>query len=163
MTFNSNDKSIPPTSIQIVGVNEIGTLLRRSRRVQRLTLSEASEEIGVSAATLSRLERRLDTSTSSQTASMPDVRTLDLICKWLGVSVAGGVLTESERGDVQTSDISTPMAVEAHLRADRNLDSSTASLLARMFSAAYTEAVKDPAGEDRSGPSQKDPDRGNDT
>jgi hypothetical protein len=35
-----------------------------------------------------------------------------------------------------------PSVVEAHLRADRNLDPETAALLARMFSAAYVEATR---------------------
>lgn len=125
----------------VVRLDEIGSLIRQKRRTERLTLEEASQQIGVSPATLSRLERRTFASAPGQQVPTPDMRTLAAIADWLEIVVAGSgftpVASPIGRGDPVVT--SVPNAVEAHLRADRNLDPTNAALLARIFRAAYSE------------------------
>lgn len=144
-----------------VSLDDIGSLSRQKRRNDRLSLEQAAQQAGVSAATLWRLERRTSAA-AGKDLPMPDVRTLGAITDWLGVSLAGAgfapvAATESPLGSDKTS---TPDTVEAHLRADPKLDSATAALLARMFRAAYSEFTQsspgDPANADDAGQSGKE-------
>jgi len=117
-------------------------MVREKRRLEHLTLEAAAQQTGVSAATLSRLERRATTSASGREMPTPDTRTLSAIADWLGVAVGGGGSTTIDI----SSDSPLPNVIEAHLRADRNLDSDTAALLARMFRAAYLQATENGRG-----------------
>jgi len=128
---------------QAVSVDEIGSLIRQKRRTERLTLEQAARQSGVSAATLSRLERRGGMSASGREMPTPDMRTISAITDWLGISVMGGGFAPTSRftPNETPAGASLPTIVEAHLRADRNLNSETAGLLARMFRAAYDEAA----------------------
>jgi transcriptional regulator with XRE-family HTH domain len=113
-------------------------MIRQRRRLEGLTLEAAARQSGVSAATLSRLERWTPVDDSGREMPTPEVRTLSTVADWLGVAVA-----EAGFAPVEISgDTPVPNVVEAHLRADRNLDPDTAALLARMFHAAYAEATK---------------------
>lgn len=102
--------------------------LTKQRKQRGLNLRDAATEIGVSAPTLSRIERG---------ASRPDVPTLDALATWL----------ELDRGAVYNAPASssrtTPEEVEVLLRADRNLDGQTADALAAIFKAAYKELSGD--------------------
>src|SRR5947209_16628129 len=77
-----------------------------------------AQEIGVSPATLSRVERGF----------LPDLETFGKICKWLEVD-PGPVL------GITTRDRSTPR-VAVHFRKDATLSQSTAQALAQMVLAA---------------------------
>jgi transcriptional regulator with XRE-family HTH domain len=103
--------------------------LRRTRRQRNLSLREVAEEIGVSASTLSRLERG---------TGVPDLPTLTSLATWLDVDrdTLFGV-----RG--KTQERSTPATVEVLLRADKNLDPKTAKTLAKIFRTAYTELANE--------------------
>ena len=114
-------------------LEELGLMIREKRRVEHLTLEEAAKQSGLSSATLSRLERR--TGSVGWEMPTPDVRTLGAVMKWLGISATGTGFAPLP----PVENISVPNRVEAHLRADRNLDPQTAALLARMFRAAYSE------------------------
>lgn len=119
-----------------VELSDIGRLIREKRTRDGLSLVAASQESGVSAATLSRIERRTDSFSANQ--SLPDVRTLDALTSWLGVSISGAGFAEPPtRVNAHLEPSSTPDIVEAHLRADRNLDAKKAELLAQVFRAAY--------------------------
>jgi transcriptional regulator with XRE-family HTH domain len=97
----------------------------QSTRYQRgLNLRDAAQEIGVSAPTLSRIERG---------ASTPDVPTLNRLIDWLDLDrnkVFNAPPTETE---------SIPEAVDVLLRADKKLDAKTAQALSVIFKAAYEE------------------------
>lgn len=119
---------------RVIRLDELGSMIRHRRRVEQLTLEAVAQQTGVSPATLSRLERRA----SANDMPTPDVRTLSAIADWLGVVVAGAGSAPVEI----SGDTPLPKVVEAHLRADRNLDADTAALLARMFRAAYAQATE---------------------
>ncbi len=126
---------------QVVQIEELGSLIRQKRRAEGITLEQAARQCGVSPATLSRLERRTTAAASGQEMPTPDMRTISAITGWIGVAVTGGGFEPVPRiaAPGVSENASVPTMVEAHLRADRNLNADTAGLLARMFRAAYSE------------------------
>lgn len=127
---------------RVVRLEELGELIRAKRHKERLTLEQAAQQIGVSAATLSRLERQGDRSQASDNISTsripktPDMRTVAGITRWLGVT--------SEELMSETLP-PVPDVVEMHLRADRNIDPVTAEKLGKMFRLAYDKALRQSA------------------
>jgi transcriptional regulator with XRE-family HTH domain len=101
--------------------------LVRTRRYRGLNLRDAAEEMGLSAPTLSRIERG---------ASRPDHSTLDALIDWLRLDRAA-VFSVAEGEDE-----STPDQVDRLLRADRNIDTGTAEALSAIFRSAYDEFSK---------------------
>jgi len=81
-------------------------------------IREAASEIGISAATLSRIER----------GYLPDLKTFSRICKWLGL----------DPGEVLGIKQATPELPQAavHFRKDRELAPTTAHALAQLIIAA---------------------------
>ena len=101
-------------------LSALGPLVRDRRGGRRLR--EVAQEIGISAATLMRIE-------SGRT---PDVETFGKVCRWLGIDP--GVFLGFEpahRGDGPLGDV--PVEISAHFRADRLPDPETAKALARML------------------------------
>jgi transcriptional regulator with XRE-family HTH domain len=149
-TMNENNKSLakgtvptPPISSasgsRTVRLEELGELIRAKRYVERLTLAQAAEQTGVSAATLSRWERQggrqsTNQEQSSRTPQSPDMRTVAAIAQWLGVTLEQ-VMSDSPPP--------VPDVLEMHLRADPHLDSVSAMRLMKMFRAAYEQAVQE--------------------
>ena len=121
-----------------VPFRDLSSMIRRKRKYEGLTLAAAARQSRVSAATLSRLERWVPIDESGREMPTPDTRTLSAVADWLGVAVVDAGFAPVE----VSGDAPVPSVVEAHLRADRNLDPDTAALLARMFRAAYVEATK---------------------
>ena len=128
-----------------ISVEELAEQLYRKRKARELTLEQASQQIGVSPATLSRWERqrhRDDGAAVGKAPLAPDTRTLTAITRWLGVPLSQLIEVgspELAHGVVHQEGESVPDMVEAHLRADRNLDGETALTLARMFRLAYEQ------------------------
>ena len=119
-----------------VDVERLGQRLRRVREERGLTLEKLWTEIGVSIATLSRIERG--------GSKEIDGGTLILLCRWLGArpeEFRPGA--EPPKVPGRKAPANTPEAVELYLRADKNLDQRAASLLAEMFKAAYEKLAKD--------------------
>lgn len=128
----------------VVRLRELGALIRGKREVERLTLGQASQQSGVSAATLSRLERQQikGDGHGGRGYHEPDVRTLAAITRWLGVAI-------DRVADVQSpptahrithhANDTTPDIVRAHLRADPNLSESAAEALANLFRLTYEQ------------------------
>lgn len=110
--------------------------LVHERKRRGLNLREAAAAVGVSAPTLSRIERG---------ASRPDVGTLDALVAWLGLDRS--VVYNAPRMSGRT----TPEEVAALLQADRNLDTRSADALAAIFAAAYTKLA--PEGTENKKPS----------
>lgn len=98
--------------------------LSTTRRQRGLNLRDAAREIGVSAPTLSRIERG---------ASRPDILTLDALIGWLGLD--RNTIYNSQPRQIE----SIPDQVEALLRGDERLDAQGVSTLAAIFKAAYNE------------------------
>jgi transcriptional regulator with XRE-family HTH domain len=139
METTMSGQELDPKTTRTVTLIELGELVRARRKEEQLTQSQVAERIGVSAATLSRLERYALGSPD------PDVTTLSKVTRWLGVSLADLIVTEpgeevQER--VRINRGNTPALVDAHLRADRRLDPKTAAALSELFRAAYDQFAK---------------------
>lgn len=118
--------------MQLQGSADFDLIRRRlvkTRKAQSLTLREVGEQIGVSAATLSRFEKK---------QSKPDLETLERLIQWLDLDRAAVFNAPSEK----TTD--TPRVVRAHLRADRNLEPRAAEALAESFDRLYQAFASDP-------------------
>lgn len=90
----------------------------RSKRGDR-KLRETAAEIGVSPATLLRIEE----------GHVPDVATFGKVCRWLSVD-PGEFLGFKQRTEEQGQGL---VAVSAHLRAQQHLQPETARALAQMI------------------------------
>ena len=60
-----------------VPVDQLGAVLKRRRGQDRLSLRQVETDVGISAATLSRIER----------GHRPDMDVIDKLARWLGVKV----------------------------------------------------------------------------
>ncbi len=113
-----------------------GKRLREVRSESGMTLREVQEKTGISIQTLSRVERG--------DAKEIESNTLLTLANWAKLPLA---LFEKApiiaRSRTAHKGASTPDVVELHLRADKNLNKTTAQLLAKMFRAAYTQLVSE--------------------
>lgn len=130
---------------RVVRVEDLGELIRRRRRNDGSTLEQAAAQSGVSAATLSRLERHSVNGSSDRGKKVPlqpDTRTLAALTRWLDVSIDRVMDVNppsAVHGIVHREGETVPDMLDAHLRADPNLDSGTAAALGRMFRVAYEQ------------------------
>ena len=98
-------------------IQQLGELLRKQRGGRGIR--EAATEIGISPATLSRVER----------GNVPDLDTFGKICRWLHLD-PGSVL------GVETSDQTmnmSPRYATAHYKADQTISPELANALAQMI------------------------------
>jgi transcriptional regulator with XRE-family HTH domain len=109
----------------LVRLNELAKMLKGVREERDLTLIEAAKEIGLSSATLSRIENSKYT---------PRVENLGQICEWLGVSPDRFI--ESTQTSTAQS-VSTIDGISVHLRADRKLSADAASELIAVIRTLY--------------------------
>jgi transcriptional regulator with XRE-family HTH domain len=134
-------------AVQVVRLEDLGWLIRAKRHTEGLTLEQAARQSGVSSATLSRLERQWAHGVDGdfKKPSVPDTRTLAALARWLRVALDRVVEVASPPPThevVHREGESVPDMVEAHLRADRNLDEATAAALARTFRVAYEQFAR---------------------
>lgn len=115
---------------------QLAGLVRAKRRKANLTLRAAAHSSGISASTLSRLERGV-------AVSLPDAETIRKLARWLERPV-GSLLgsTHTQRESQTSPEPELPDLVEVHLRADKTLKPDTADALARMFRSLYTHAAE---------------------
>lgn len=104
---------MPKLTMQVLGRRLVEK--RGSRGVR-----EVAKEIGVSSATISRVER----------GHVPDLETFKRVCKWLDID-PGEVL-----GVSSSPSLPTP-TVAVHFKKDRLLEPATAQALAQMILAAH--------------------------
>ena len=102
-----------------VAVDQLGAALKRRRREERLSLRDVEAEVGISAATLSRIERD----------HRPDIEVIDKLAKWLGVNVcaAGDEVSEIKTDE----DLKHQIAI--HLRANRKLPDEVTQAIVQGF------------------------------
>src|SRR5438552_18055373 len=100
-------------------LKRISVLIKAKRRENQLGVREAAAESGLSAATLSRLERGVS-------PNLPDAGTLTKLASWLGVSLNELLTTGNRPPKGKAPETTIPEVVEVHLRADKNLSSATA-------------------------------------
>ena len=109
----------------------IGKLLMERRGTRGIR--EVAGEIGVSAATLSRVER----------GKLPDLLTFQKICKWLRIDPAQVLDVHLPDGKRPTDSKTTP-SVAVHFRADAALTPEAAKDLAELILVAQQEALAEP-------------------
>ncbi len=98
--------------------------LKKTRTLRKMSLRDVGAAIGVSPATLSRIERG---------AGTPDLQTLDTLIDWLELDRRAVFVKQVKEA------ASTPERVAVLLRADKNLDAATAKALSTIFKTAYKE------------------------
>jgi len=116
-----------PQSEPFINAVELGKRLKAKRRSDHLSIREVAQETGVSAPTISRVERGLH---------LPERDNLLRLARWADVRIDPD---EKHRLNaiVHEPNASTVEAVELHLRADPNLKREDAEALAEMFRLAY--------------------------
>ncbi len=117
--------------------DRISLLIKARKREKGVGVREAARESGVSAATISRLERGVS-------PQLPDLGTIKKLAAWLDISVDELVKAKPPARRSKLPNASTPDMVEIHLRADKNLRPETARALSNMFKALYDQAVGNP-------------------
>ncbi|MCB9137585.1 MAG: helix-turn-helix transcriptional regulator [Caldilineaceae bacterium] len=131
---------MPNKGQEFLQLKGLGRQIYAKRVAEKLTLQQAAKQAGVSAATLSRLERLARG--KGKTDSIPDTKTLNAVANWLNVSIdqvwmsgngAQASVSPYPRGT------SLPDIVEAYLRADRNLEPDDAAALGKMFRTIYQQ------------------------
>jgi len=104
-------------------LESLGALVRERRGARRLR--ETAAEIGISAATLLRVEG----------GRIPDVVTFGKICQWLGVDPATFLGTDdaTRKKVIPGRDAQQHLQVSAHLKADQTPKPETVKALAEMI------------------------------
>lgn len=101
-----------------ISLEQLGPLLKERRGGRGIR--EVATEIGISAATLSRVE----------CGKQPDLDTFSKICQWLQVD-AGEVLGCSLPG--ASAGASSPIATAAHFRAEKTMSTETVAHLSKLI------------------------------
>jgi transcriptional regulator with XRE-family HTH domain len=106
-----------------LSLTSLGTMLKDKRRDKGIR--EVAAEIGVSSATLSRIEN----------GKIPDLKTFSKICNWLQIDPSEVL---GCKGVVEQQKGLRSKTVLAHLRADKDLDKETLQALTEMILRART-------------------------
>jgi len=104
-------------------LSSIGPLVREKRGAKGIR--EAAQEIGISSATLSRVEN----------GKLPDLDTFSKVCRWLKIDPSEilGCEAPAVKGSIQGQGM-----VFAHLRAEKTQSAEVAQALAEMILAAQS-------------------------
>ena len=102
-----------------VRLAQIGALVRERRGARGVR--EAASEIGISAATLSRVEN----------GKQPDLGTFEKLCRWLEVSPSEFLDAGDAEGAASIHPV--PIVATAHLRAKRQITPELAQALGEMI------------------------------
>jgi transcriptional regulator with XRE-family HTH domain len=116
----------------IVDPVELARRVRAKREGDQLSLREAGEALGMSAATLSRVESG---------KHLPERDRLLRLADWAGMPL-GAAARAARNRQVHGDQASTVEAVELHLRADKNLDPEDAETLVQLVKIAYNRMSK---------------------
>jgi transcriptional regulator with XRE-family HTH domain len=122
-------------SKSLVNTVELGRAIRRKREEMGLSLRDVADETGVSASTLSRIENG---------TGKPDADNIARLTGWLQMPMERVMGARAADGAEESPVVyfpheATPDIVEAHLRADRNLNPETAKALSELFRVAYAQ------------------------
>jgi transcriptional regulator with XRE-family HTH domain len=108
-----------------IGASELATRVKARRRSLGISLRAAAVEAGVSAATLSRVERG---------DYMPERDNLFRLLRWVGAPAAA---EPDGPAEPHPPGAATMEAIELHLRADKDLSAADAETIAQMVRLAY--------------------------
>jgi len=111
--------------------HRLASFTSEKRRRLGLTLRQASEQVGVSAATLCRVEH-------AQGMCAADAATVRKISDWLQVPLESFLVSrETPESNTEEGISNTLASVEALLRANKNLSPEIARALSDLIRAAY--------------------------
>lgn len=110
----------------------LAEIIKAKRQADDLGLREVATITGISAPTLSRLERGV---------SLPDTETITKLASWLGVSMHD-LLVGEDATLKAAQGLSTPAAVAVLVRADKKLSPAAQDALIRLFRVAYEQLAK---------------------
>jgi transcriptional regulator with XRE-family HTH domain len=114
-----------------IKTEELAASLKRLRRERGLTLRECGRQMGISASTLSRVERDI---------GKPDAEVLVRLSSWLNIPLERIIDCCDEACPVVFFETeSTPDIVEAHLMQDARLTRERAKALSALFREAYRQ------------------------
>ena len=113
----------------------LSLLIKAKRQEAGLGLRAAACESGISASTLSRLERG--------TGAAPNAETMLKLSAWLNASV-DDLLFGGEPGFKELERLLTPDMIAIHVRSDKNLSPEAADAIAELFRVAYAQLAKRP-------------------
>jgi transcriptional regulator with XRE-family HTH domain len=99
----------------------LGSLLQKKRG--SMGIRAAAGEIGISPATLSRIEH----------GSLPDLDTLRKVCRWLGVDPAAYFGSSGKRGPAERS------GLQVVFKKNRAISQATSQALGKLIIAAYQQ------------------------
>ena len=102
-------------------LGSLGKDVRKHR--ENKTLRDAARDIGISPATLMRVEA----------GRVPDVETYGKLCTWLGVDPGSYLGIKPASANISEDASPTHMVVSAHFKADRLPDPNTVTALASMI------------------------------
>jgi transcriptional regulator with XRE-family HTH domain len=108
-----------------IPASDLATRVKARRHARGISLRAAAVEAGVSAATLSRVERG---------DYMPERDNLFRLLRWVGAPAAAPPDGPSEP---HPPGATTMEAIELHLRADKDLSAADAETIAQMVRLAY--------------------------
>ncbi len=108
----------------------LGALLRERRGGRGIR--DVAKEIGVSPATLTRIEA----------GRLPDLLTFRKICAWLKINPADILGTPTQQGSDNVVVEEAPSQAAVHLRADQALPPTAASDLAQLIVFAHRELAR---------------------
>jgi len=109
-------------------LSSLGKMVEEKRGDSKLR--ETAQEIGISPATLLRIEN----------GRIPDVATFGKVCRWLDVDPGEFLGFESKgSGPAIQKTLEQPVSISAHFRADSTPKPETAQALARMLLFAMTK------------------------
>ncbi|HJT66128.1 MAG TPA: helix-turn-helix transcriptional regulator [Pyrinomonadaceae bacterium] len=119
----------------LVNTEELGRAVKRRREELGLSLRDVADKTSVSASTLSRIENG---------TGKPDADNIARLTAWLEVPVerilsARPAQDDSSQAVIYYPQEPVPQIVEAHLRADRNLNPETAAALSEVFRVMYNQ------------------------
>jgi len=128
--------------MQDIDAKGLAALLRGTRESRGLNLRDVAAQTGISASTLSRIERG---------EAEPDLRTVRAVVSWVGVPlerVVIGAATGSARASKATTAGQRSLRpldqVEVQFRADPKLSPEAAEALIKIVRTAYTQMVQSP-------------------
>ena len=113
----------------VIRSEELGAALKRARKERGLSLRDVEGEIGISFATLARIERQVGSPT-------PD--NLARITEWLNIPIERIIHSDDPKQPVIFyPDEKTPDIIQAHIDRDPNLTEEQKRGLGEFFRAAY--------------------------
>jgi transcriptional regulator with XRE-family HTH domain len=122
--------TIPPSSsASAVDAAELATRVKAKREAEGLSLRAAAKLLGMSAATISRVESG---------EHLPERDHLLKLAQWAGMRLdSAGRRRRNQL--VHGENASTVEAVELHLRADKDLEPDDAEILVQLVRTAYNQ------------------------